>query len=285
MHLRLARRQLACSQPQLPWIGATRSARTPAKGAKALIIDDSPTVVAVLRKILRSAGYTTSEAGDAESGLMLMQQDVPDLVFLDIILPGMNGFRCLARHPQGSGYAARSRHHDQRQRARHRTVLRQPHRGGRFHEETVFAIRGCLLASRLCSMPTAPGAKPILQPHQLRLQLRLRCGTAICLSTRYGGAGYRYQRRAGPRPGAWSALDARKELTAMGLQYFDQNQFFAAIRRGDQLAVELYVAAGGVALDEPLNGQTARDLATAMGRTALAQLLTAAARARTPGSP
>lgn len=65
------------------------------KGLKALIIDDSPTVVAALRKTLRSAGYNTREALNAEQGLALIEQDPPDLVFLDIILPGMNGFNAL----------------------------------------------------------------------------------------------------------------------------------------------------------------------------------------------
>jgi len=67
------------------------------KGTRALIIDDSPTVVAALRKVLRSAGYETREALDAEHGLSLMAQEPPELVFLDIILPGMNGFNAL-RH-------------------------------------------------------------------------------------------------------------------------------------------------------------------------------------------
>lgn len=65
------------------------------KGTRALIIDDSPTVVAALRKVLRSAGYETREALDAEQGLALMAQEPPELVFLDIILPGMNGFNAL----------------------------------------------------------------------------------------------------------------------------------------------------------------------------------------------
>lgn len=65
------------------------------KGTKVLIIDDSPTVVAALRKVLRSAGYDTREALDAEHGLTLMAQELPELVFLDIILPGMNGFNAL----------------------------------------------------------------------------------------------------------------------------------------------------------------------------------------------
>lgn len=65
------------------------------KGAKAVIIDDSATVVAVLRRILRSAGYLTRDAADAETGLQLIAEDKPDIVFLDIVLPGMNGFGAL----------------------------------------------------------------------------------------------------------------------------------------------------------------------------------------------
>lgn len=69
---------------------------------RALIIDDSPTVVFALKKILRSAGFITIEALDAETGLSLARSDSPDLIFLDIILPGVNGFaalRALRRDP------------------------------------------------------------------------------------------------------------------------------------------------------------------------------------------
>jgi hypothetical protein len=48
-----------------------------------------------------------------------------------------------------------------------------------------------------------------------------------------------------------SPLQARKELAAMGLSYFDGTQFLAAIRRGDVLAVRLYVSAQGVDLQQP----------------------------------
>jgi DNA-binding response OmpR family regulator len=65
------------------------------KGTRALIIDDSATVVAALRKVLRSAGFETQEAMDAEQGLSLIEQHPPELIFLDIILPGMNGFNAL----------------------------------------------------------------------------------------------------------------------------------------------------------------------------------------------
>jgi twitching motility two-component system response regulator PilH len=73
------------------------------EGTKVLIIDDSKTIVMALKKFLRSAGYETLEALYAESGLALMQEQKPELVFLDIVLPGMNGFaalRTIRRDPQ-----------------------------------------------------------------------------------------------------------------------------------------------------------------------------------------
>lgn len=73
----------------------TRTRINAREGTRALIIDDSKTIVAGLRKFLRSAGYETAEALDAENGLALLQQQPPQLIFLDIILPGMNGFAAL----------------------------------------------------------------------------------------------------------------------------------------------------------------------------------------------
>lgn len=67
------------------------------EGTRVLIIDDSPTIIAALKKFLRSAGYTTFEALDAETGLEVARRDKPELIFLDIVLPGMNGFAAL-RH-------------------------------------------------------------------------------------------------------------------------------------------------------------------------------------------
>ncbi|MGL4230074.1 MAG: response regulator [Casimicrobium sp.] len=66
-------------------------------GTRVLIIDDSKTVCTVLRKMLRENGFTTFEAYDAESAITLMETEVPDLIFLDIVLPGINGFEALRR--------------------------------------------------------------------------------------------------------------------------------------------------------------------------------------------
>ncbi len=64
-------------------------------GTQALIIDDSPTIVAALGKMLRSVNYVVYEAGSAEDGLELARREMPQLIFLDIVLPGMNGFSAL----------------------------------------------------------------------------------------------------------------------------------------------------------------------------------------------
>lgn len=62
---------------------------------RALIVDDSPTIVFALKKILRSSGFITYEAVDAESGIDIARKEKPDLIFLDIVLPGANGFSVL----------------------------------------------------------------------------------------------------------------------------------------------------------------------------------------------
>ena len=65
------------------------------EGTVVLIVDDSPTIVAMLRKFLQQNGYQTLEAGDAEKGIEIARTHRPHLIFLDIVLPGMNGFAAL----------------------------------------------------------------------------------------------------------------------------------------------------------------------------------------------
>jgi twitching motility two-component system response regulator PilH len=65
------------------------------EGLRVLIIDDSTTILAVLGKMLRQNGYDVVGAPDAESGIPLARTFKPDLIYLDIVLPGMNGFDAL----------------------------------------------------------------------------------------------------------------------------------------------------------------------------------------------
>lgn len=88
-------------------------------------------------------------------------------------------------------------------------------------------------------------------------------------------AGYAATRPAAPvAPSADRALQARKDLNAMGLRYFDEGDFLDAAKRNDALAVELFVAGRGVNLGaRTWDGRTALDIARANGNTQLAELL------------
>jgi hypothetical protein len=78
----------------------------------------------------------------------------------------------------------------------------------------------------------------------------------------------------GAAPAAERALQARKDLTAMGLKYHDPNDFLAAVRRDDALAVELFIAGRGVNLGaKDAQGRTALEIARAQGNEPMAQLL------------
>jgi twitching motility two-component system response regulator PilH len=64
-------------------------------GTKVLVIDDSQTAVVALPRMLKQNHYDTLFAYDAETGISLARARKPHLIFLDIILPGMNGFNAL----------------------------------------------------------------------------------------------------------------------------------------------------------------------------------------------
>ena len=58
-----------------------------------LIVDDEPDLVAVLRLGLQMEGFDVIEAADGEEGLRKAQQEKPDLVVLDLMLPRMDGYQ------------------------------------------------------------------------------------------------------------------------------------------------------------------------------------------------
>jgi twitching motility two-component system response regulator PilH len=64
-------------------------------GTRVLIVDDSPTIVALLSRMLKQNHYLVLEAGDGESALEIARKERPGLIFLDIVLPGMSGFTAL----------------------------------------------------------------------------------------------------------------------------------------------------------------------------------------------
>lgn len=67
-----------------------------------LIVDDSPTETFALTEILKRNGFEVINAQNADEGLSLARDRHPDLVLMDVVMPGLNGFqatRQLARDP------------------------------------------------------------------------------------------------------------------------------------------------------------------------------------------
>ncbi len=61
--------------------------------ARILIVDDSPTEVHVLSSILDKLGHSVITAANGEEGVEVAKSEVPDLVLMDVVMPGMNGFQ------------------------------------------------------------------------------------------------------------------------------------------------------------------------------------------------
>ncbi len=73
--------------------------------ARILIIDDSATEVVTFSRMLQSYGHETLSSSSAEEGLDKARAEIPDLILMDVIMPGMNGFqatRRLSRDPKTS---------------------------------------------------------------------------------------------------------------------------------------------------------------------------------------
>ncbi|PSO45746.1 MAG: response regulator, partial [Parcubacteria group bacterium SW_6_46_9] len=60
-----------------------------------LLVEDDTFLIDILVQKFQSDGYEVIHAGDGEAALEKAHENSPDLIFLDIILPGMNGFEVL----------------------------------------------------------------------------------------------------------------------------------------------------------------------------------------------
>ncbi|MAT52505.1 MAG: two-component system response regulator [Porticoccaceae bacterium] len=60
---------------------------------KILIVDDSPTEVHKLTNILAKHGHQVIVAQSGELGVSLAKREMPDVILMDIVMPGMNGFQ------------------------------------------------------------------------------------------------------------------------------------------------------------------------------------------------
>jgi len=256
------------SEPSGPVERRNRKRVNTHKGRRVLIIDDSATIVAALKKILRSAGCITLEAMDAEKGLELVRQEKPDLVFLDIVLPGMNGFaalRLMRRDPltqhipvimiSGNEQATEQFY---AKRIGADDFMKKP-----FSRHEVFArIESLVDANKLVRLKATEsmlrtaaklGQASILPalplPPAGSAEIAPTASDKPVESTSPQDAPQASAQPVAPGKPTPTPLEARVQLTTMGLQYYNQQQFAAAVQRGDKLAVELFIAGGGVNID------------------------------------
>jgi len=75
----------------------TESPQAPAPKGRVLIIDDDEAVHAVLTNMLTREGYSTRDARDGKEGVRLAREYRPDIVILDILMPGMDGWMVLSQ--------------------------------------------------------------------------------------------------------------------------------------------------------------------------------------------
>jgi twitching motility two-component system response regulator PilH len=72
---------------------------------KILLVDDSKTELHVLSELLGKKGYQVRTAENGEEAMRRLQEDKPDLILMDVVMPRQNGFqltRAITRDPQFS---------------------------------------------------------------------------------------------------------------------------------------------------------------------------------------
>ena len=61
--------------------------------ARILIVDDSPTQLIGIQRIVEKLGHQTLTAEDGAAGVALAKAELPDLILMDVVMPNLNGFQ------------------------------------------------------------------------------------------------------------------------------------------------------------------------------------------------
>ncbi|MDM0089551.1 MULTISPECIES: response regulator [unclassified Variovorax] len=70
---------------------------------KVLVVDDSKTELLFLSDLLQKNGFSVKTAENADDAMRRIEEERPDLILMDVVMPGQNGFqltRAIARNPQ-----------------------------------------------------------------------------------------------------------------------------------------------------------------------------------------
>lgn len=76
------------------------------EGPLVLIVDDDPGLRGFVRASLELEGYSVREAGSAEEGLAAIEEEPPNLILLDVMMPQMDGWEMLSRLQERHGVGA-----------------------------------------------------------------------------------------------------------------------------------------------------------------------------------
>ena len=74
--------------------------------ARILIVDDSPSQLMGIRRIVEKLGHDALTAEDGAAGVEAAKREIPDLILMDVVMPGQNGFqltRAITRDPRFTG--------------------------------------------------------------------------------------------------------------------------------------------------------------------------------------
>src|ERR671919_2989778 len=75
-------------------------------GPVVLIVDDDPGIRGFVRASLELEGYVVKEAGNADDGLAAIDEEPPDLILLDVMMPRVDGWEMLQRMQERHGVGA-----------------------------------------------------------------------------------------------------------------------------------------------------------------------------------
>jgi two-component system, OmpR family, response regulator ResD len=83
--------------------GATIAAMAATSHGTVLVVDDEPTILDVVGRYMERAGYETHRAADGPEALRLAMEHRPDLVVLDLMLPGIDGIEVMRQLHEAAG--------------------------------------------------------------------------------------------------------------------------------------------------------------------------------------
>lgn len=70
--------------------------------ARVLIVDDSPSQLMAMKKIMEKLGHEVISAEDGAQGVEVAKRELPDLILMDVVMPNLNGFqatRSISKEP------------------------------------------------------------------------------------------------------------------------------------------------------------------------------------------